>query len=225
MINVIIADSNDLARIGLRHLFAENEKINVVSEVTNKAELKEALKEVVPNVIVIDFTSKGFSIEDVAQLKKKYRKSNWLAITIEQTSLTLINAIKSGITSYVKKDCDSKEITDAVIETARGEKFFCGQILDAIQRNSINTEELIIEGELSCEPIMLSKREEEILRFIAEGYTNLEIAERLFLSAHTINTHRRNIMQKLGVNNTVGMVMYAVREGMVSPNRFLFSPN
>jgi len=225
VINVIIADSNDLARIGLRSLFSENTKINVISEVKNKVELKEALKESLPKVVVIDFTSKGFSIEDVAQLKRKYRKLNWLAITVEQSSLTLINAIKSGITSYVKKDCDSKEITDAVIETARGEKFFCGQILDAIQRNSINTEELIIEGELSCEPIILSRREEEILRFIAEGYTNVEIAERLFLSAHTINTHRRNIMQKLGVNNTVGMVMYAVREGMVNPNRFLFSPN
>ncbi len=225
MIDVIIADSNDLARIGLRSLFSENDKINVISEVKDKLELKEALKESLPKLVVIDFTSKGFSIEDVAQLKRKYRKLNWLAITVEQSSLTLINAIKSGITSYVKKDCDSKEITDAVIQTARGEKFFCGQILDAIQRNSINTEELIIEGELSCEPIVLSKREEEILRFIAEGYTNVEIADRLFLSAHTINTHRRNIMQKLGVNNTVGMVMYAVREGMVNPNRFLFSPN
>jgi len=225
VIDVIIADSNDLARIGLRSLFSENDKINVISEVKDKLELKEALKESLPKLVVIDFTSKGFSIEDVAQLKRKYRKLNWLAITVEQSSLTLINAIKSGITSYVKKDCDSKEITDAVIQTARGEKFFCGQILDAIQRNSINTEELIIEGELSCEPIVLSKREEEILRFIAEGYTNVEIADRLFLSAHTINTHRRNIMQKLGVNNTVGMVMYAVREGMVNPNRFLFSPN
>jgi len=225
LIDVIIADSNDLARIGLRSLFQENEKINIISEVTDTKALKEELKKSVPSVVVIDFTSKGFSIEDVAQLKRKYRKSNWLAITVEQSSLTLINAIKSGISSYVKKDCDSQEITDAVIQTARGEKFFCGQILEAIQRNSINTEELIIEGELTCEPIILSKRENEILRFIAEGYTNIEIADKLFLSSHTVNTHRRNIMQKLGVKNTVGMVMYAVREGMVNPNRFLFSPN
>ena len=225
MIDIIIADSNDLARIGLRALFNANEKINVISEATNFEELKNQLKTSVPKVVMIDFTSKGFKIENIVRLSNLHKKLKWVAITNEQTSLTLINAIKSGITSYVKKDCDSKEITDAIIETTRGGKFFCGEILRSIQRNSINTEELIVEGQLSCEPILLSKREEEILRFIAEGYTNVEIAEQLFLSAHTVNTHRRNIMNKLGVNNTVGIVMYAVREGIVNPNKFLFSPS
>lgn len=225
MIDIIVADSNDLARIGLRTLFSANEKINVLSEAKDFFELKDQLKRSEPKVVIIDFTSKGFKIENVARLKSVYKKLKWVAITNEQTSLTLINAIRSGITSYVKKDCDIKEITDAIIETSRGSKFFCGQILDAIQRNSIDTEELILDGQLTCEPIILSKREDEILRFIAEGYTNVEIADQLFLSTHTVNTHRRNIMHKLGVNNTVGMVMYAVREGIVNPNKFLFSPN
>ena len=225
MIDLIIADGNDLARAGLKYLFAAEDKINVLAEVSDHKQLDKSLSEAKPKLVIIDFTSNGFKIEHVLKFKRKYRAVKWLAITNEQTSLTLVNAIKSGITSYVKKTCDSKEIIDAVIETARGNSFFCGQILEAIQRNSINPEELIVEGELTCEPIILSRREEEILRFIAEGYTNVEIAERLFLSAHTINTHRRNIMQKLGVNNTVGMVMYAVREGMVNPNKFLFSPN
>jgi DNA-binding CsgD family transcriptional regulator len=79
-------------------------------------------------------------------------------------------------------------------------------------------------AEFSCEPVVISERELEVIKYIAEGYTNNEIAEKLFLSPHTVNTHRKNIMQKLGVNNTAAIVMYAVKSQLVSPNKFLFSP-
>jgi DNA-binding CsgD family transcriptional regulator len=78
--------------------------------------------------------------------------------------------------------------------------------------------------EFNCEPVSISDRELEIIKLIAEGYTNNEIAEKLFLSHHTVNTHRKNILQKLGVNNTASIVMYAVKTQLVSPNKFLFSP-
>ena len=77
--------------------------------------------------------------------------------------------------------------------------------------------------QLSCEPISLSEREQEVIKMIAEGYTNAQIAEKIFLSNHTVNTHRKNIMRKLGVNNTAGIVMYAVKTQLVSPNKFLFT--
>ena len=73
--------------------------------------------------------------------------------------------------------------------------------------------------------VVLSDRENEIIKLVAEGNTNGKIAELLFLSNHTVNTHRKNIMAKLGVKNTAGIVMYAVKMNIVSPNRFLFSPN
>jgi DNA-binding CsgD family transcriptional regulator len=73
--------------------------------------------------------------------------------------------------------------------------------------------------------VSITERELEIITLIAEGYTNVEIAEKLFLSPHTVNTHRKNILQKLGVNNTAAIVMYAVKTQLVSPNKFLFSPS
>ena len=76
---------------------------------------------------------------------------------------------------------------------------------------------------MSCEPISLSTRELEVITLIAEGSTNTQIASKLFLSNHTVNTHRKNIMRKLGVNNTAGIVMYAVKSQLVSPNKFLFA--
>ena len=75
----------------------------------------------------------------------------------------------------------------------------------------------------SIEKFNISERELEIIKLIAEGYINKEIADKLFISNHTVNTHRKNIMQKLGINNTAGIVLFAVKEGLVSPNDFLFS--
>jgi DNA-binding NarL/FixJ family response regulator len=116
------------------------------------------------------------------------------------------------------------EIVNAVIETSKGNKFFCGQILETIQKAEIDVNDLDFES-FSCEAVVLSERENEIIKLVAEGNTNGKIAELLFLSNHTVNTHRKNIMSKLGVKNTAGIVMYAVKMNIVSPNRFLFSPN
>ena len=75
----------------------------------------------------------------------------------------------------------------------------------------------------TCSQLNISEREVEIIKLIAEGFINKEIADKLFLSTHTVNTHRKNIMSKLGVNNATGIVIFAVRERLISPNDFLFS--
>ncbi|MCE2865543.1 MAG: helix-turn-helix transcriptional regulator, partial [Cryomorphaceae bacterium] len=97
-------------------------------------------------------------------------------------------------------------------------------ILETIQKSNIDISELQTD-DFSCGPVVLSERENEIITLIAEGQTNEQIAELLFLSKHTVNTHRKNIMAKLGVKNTAGIVMYAVKTALVSPNRFLFAPS
>ena len=126
--------------------------------------------------------------------------------------------------SYVKKDCELSEIVNAVLETQKGNKFFCGQILETIQKAQIDVNDLDFDS-FSCDAVVLSERENEIIVLIAEGFTNNQIAEELFLSNHTITTHRKNIMAKLGVKNTAGIVMYAVKTNLGSPNKYLFAPN
>ena len=93
--------------------------------------------------------------------------------------------------------------------------------MDRIRKESIDVKDLE-KLQLGCDPIHLSGRETEVISLIAEGFTNGQVAEKLFLSAHTVTTHRKNIMSKIGVNNTAAMVMYAVKTGLVSPNKFLF---
>jgi DNA-binding NarL/FixJ family response regulator len=219
---LILADSNEIIRIGLRTLLSTERNIQIVGEARNNEELIALNKAFDANIILVDYTAKGFSIDVIPQILQKKPDLSVVAITPEQSAQTLVNALRSGVKSYIKKDCDSSEIIDSIRETWRGNKFFCGQILETIRDASIDVNDIDFES-FSCEPITLSERETEIITMIAEGLTNVMIADSLCLSNHTINTHRKNIMAKLGVKNTAGIVIYAVKTNLVSPNKFLFA--
>jgi DNA-binding NarL/FixJ family response regulator len=223
MFKVIIADSNMLIRSGLNAVLRNYDDFQILGEASTEEQMLEMIKNFDPEVVLIDFAARDFSIDGFAKAQRLSPRVKFVAITGEQTGITIVNALRAGVTSYIKKDCDIHEIVDSIRETAKGGRFFCGQILEAIRREAIDVDDLDIV-ELNCEPVVISDRELEVIKLIAEGYTNVEIAEKLFLSPHTVNTHRKNIMQKLGVNNTAAIVMYAVKSQLVSPNKFLFSP-
>lgn len=219
---LILADSNELIRIGLRSVLSKEINLEIVGEATNSEELENIISSFGCDLLLIDYTAEGFSIDTIVKTIHKNPKLNIVAITPPQNAQTLVNALRAGVQSYVKKDCNIQEIIDAVRESAVGNKFFCGTILETIQRANINIEDLDTGG-FTCEPVLLSDREIQIIKCIAEGQTNIQIAETFFLSNHTVNTHRKNIMSKLGVKNTAGVVMYAVKMNLVSPNKFLFA--
>ena len=212
---VILADSNDLMREGMRSILSAQTDLPIISEAINSEELCEQVQLSSPSMVILDFTSEGFTIDVVSKIKSIKPDVRFIAITPEQNAQTLIDALRLGVNSYVKKNCALDEIVNAVIETSRGNKFFCGQILETIQRAEIDVNHLDFDP-LNCDPVILSERENEIIKLVAEGNTNGKIAELLFLSNHTVNTHRKNI---------AGIVMYAVKMNIVSPNRFLFSPS
>lgn len=220
---VVIADSNLLIRAGLNAILKQYDDFELCGEALSDANLLDIVRSFSPRVVLIDFASPDFSIDVVPAIHKINKQVRVVAITGEQSGITIVNALRAGVVSYIKKDCDIHEIVDSVRETGNGGRFFCGKILNAINKEAIDIDDLHIH-EFNCEPVSISDRELEVIKLIAEGYTNNEIAEKLFLSPHTVNTHRKNILQKLGVNNTAAIVMYAVKTQLVSPNKFLFSP-
>ena len=125
---LILADSNEIIRIGLRTLLSTERNIQIVGEARNNEELIALNKAFDANIILVDYTSKGFSIDVIPQILQKKPDLSVVAITPEQSAQTLVNALRSGVKSYIKKDCDSSEIIDSIRETWRGNKFFCGQI-------------------------------------------------------------------------------------------------
>jgi len=221
---VILADSNELVLAGLRAILSVVDSVEIVGDARSKDEVIEMLSNFDVDVVLVDFTANDFTIDILSEIVSKYPSVNVLAITPEQSATVLVDALKLGVTSYVKKDCSINEIIDAVKETSQGNKFFCGQIVETIQEANLNIDEIDYDA-FSCDAIVISKREQEIIVLISEGYTNAQIAERLFLSNHTVNSHRKNILAKLGVKNTAGIVMYAVKTNLISPNKFLFTAN
>ena len=166
--------------------------IEVIGEASCGEDLIGLVHSFHPKVLVVDFLSEGFNIDDIRRVKSLSPKLRILAITSEQSGHTLVNALRAGVDSYIKKDCDLGEVEDAIRETSRGGTFFCGKILERIREESIDVDDLE-SLPLSCDPIHLSARETEVLQLIAEGLTNIQVAEKLFLSAHTVTTHRKNM--------------------------------
>lgn len=217
-IKITIADSHFLSRKGLVVLLNENADFVLLAEALSISDLINQSKFYKPDLIIIDYTSVNYSLDGLQQIVKKYPKAKLLAITELQSNEIISRGLKIGITSHLLKDCDQDEIIEAIYKTAKGEKFICGKIANAVLQEKSTT-----ISEYSCQGMNISDREMEIITLIAEGYSNKEVADKLFLSTHTVTTHRKNIMNKLGVNNTAGLVLFAVRENLVSPNHFLFS--
>lgn len=218
--NIVIADNSELILNGLRTILQPLVGDGIVS-FTKYAPLKDYLKATKNILLIIDYTSKGFSLNKVVELKNKYPKMLVMALTPYTNAQTIVQAVEAGIESHIKKECSVQEIKDAFTATSGGTKFFCNDIVAQMRKENINPENISFKS-LDLNPVSLSDRELQIIRFIAEGYTNSQIAAIVFLSNHTVNTHRKNIMKKLGVNNTAGIVMYAVKEQMVTPNQFSF---
>ena len=220
-IKVLIADNSFLIREGLRSIITGSDALRLAGEADTTEVIQEKLCICRPDVLVIDYTSLFFSIDDIRAIHQKFPRLNILAITNPQSRVVISKAIENGVLSHLLKDCGKEEIIEAILATAKGEKFFCGKILDTV----LKEKDVPVSEGVSCDGVKLSGREVEIIQLVAEGMSNKEIAEKIFLSVHTVTTHRKNIMSKLGVNNTAGLVMFAIRENLIETNKFLFASN
>tara|TARA_Y100001954_G_scaffold136055_1_gene145169 strand:+ start:184 stop:870 length:687 start_codon:yes stop_codon:yes gene_type:complete len=218
--NIIIADKSELILKGLQKIFQDNLDTSIYLA-NDFISLKEYLAHLENPILIIDYTAEGFSLEKIVMIKHEYPKLKIVGITPYTNAQTIVQAFKAGVESHVKKECSVREIRNAYNATLKGTKFFCGDIVNQMRHEQIDVNKIAFQS-LDPNPVKLSERELQIIQFIAEGYTNSQIAAIIYLSNHTVNTHRKNIMKKLGVNNTAGIVMYAVKTQMVRPNQFSF---
>jgi DNA-binding NarL/FixJ family response regulator len=209
--------------VGLELLVGELKGFELVPTVSGDlSTLEGQLALSKPNLLITDFFSLGIKIDELKALSKKSPRTKILAITEMLSQSDFNKALNGGVTSYLLKECDKSEILEAINSTIKGEKFICGKIVSFLTAASeIKTNNSFIKS-LGCGGISVTEREVEIIRAIAEGLSNKLIADKLSLSTHTVNTHRKNIMSKLGVNNTAGVVMFAVKNQLLETNFDLF---
>ncbi len=219
MIKVLIADKNFLSRVGLELLVGELKGFDLAPSVCGEKEaLINQLQISKPNLLIADFISLGISISELKSICKKYTKTKFLIITEWLSKKESIEVLESGIISFLLKECDKIEILEAINSTIKGDKFICGKIVRFLSASSeIKSSNSFIKS-LSCDGFQVTNREIDIIQGIAEGFSNKLIAVKLNLSTHTVNTHRKNIMSKLGVKNTAGVVMFAIKNKLLETN-------
>ncbi|MBS1637599.1 MAG: response regulator transcription factor [Bacteroidetes bacterium] len=216
MISVLIADKYYLSRVGLMSLLNESSNFNAdYTAESNFEALMETIRERNPKILVIDFQSFGLSAKHLAMITRKFKKLQILAITDYLTKTEMQAALDAGVRSYLLKECDKEEIIEALHATYNGERFLCGKV--AYFLSSPETAATRAQmSQVSCEGLGITDREIDVIRLIAEGLSNKQIADKLCLSTHTVNTHRKNLMNKLQVNNTAGVLMFAVKNNLLA---------
>lgn len=207
---VLVADANLLIRKGIVALLQQQEGLEVIAEADSEEDLLQLVEAHVPDVVVLDCNQPGL-LEPTrfAALRGAAGQTNLLIITDDCAKDTVLETLKAGATGYVLKVCGEQEIVNAVRATARGERFMCSQVLE-----SVFAEDTTPESGHSLTP-----REVEIIQLIAEGKSTMQIADQLFLSHHTINSHRKNILRKLKIKSPAELIVKALDLGIVKPHR------
>jgi DNA-binding NarL/FixJ family response regulator len=221
---VLIADKNYLSRVGAELLISSLKGYELLpSVVTDMHDLSKKINLLSPDILILDFYSFNLSPADLRSLSRKKKNLKVLAITEALSKTEMNTALNSGVNSYLLKECDREEIIEAIVATLNNERFLCGKITSVLTSEPEIAESKALIRTYACEGFGVTEREIEIIKYIAEGLSNKQIADKLSLSTHTVNTHRKNIMNKLDVNNTAGIVMFAVKNQLLETNHFLFS--
>lgn len=211
-IKILIADPQFLSASGMRQLIAATPGMRLAGEAMAAQGLNAVLAQGAVDLVVFDHEDlQGFHWDMLKSLRSTFPETKWLLITHATDNQVIFRAIQSGVISVLTKGCGQDEIVGAIRSSARGEKFFCNKVLDVILEK-----ELKVEDEGDCSPTSLTAREQEILVLVSQGNSTKEIAHSLSLSHHTINTHRKNIMKKLGANSVSEWVLYALNAGLIS---------
>jgi DNA-binding NarL/FixJ family response regulator len=210
---ILVADDFPIVRSGLRKVLNATPDLEVVAEAEDGAEaVEKALKEDVHLVILDVSMPRMTGIQAAAELHKRKPEIRVLILSMHDNEQFLFEALKAGASGYVLKSGADRDIVDAARAAMRGESFLYPGAVSALVRDFLDRPS---DDERGFDP--LTPRELEILKLIAEAHTSKEMAEMLFISVKTVERHRANILEKLGMRDRVELTRYAIRRGLIEP--------
>lgn len=220
---ILIADDHDVVRSGLRALLHSFPDFAVIAEAADGEEAVQLARERKPDVILMDISMPRLDgIEATTQIMEQQPDARVVILSVHEDEEYIRRILKAGARGYVLKNARRKEIAQAIRSALSGDRFFSPGISRIIVDGYIKRSAESPSGPQQPETQgdqRLTKRELEILGLIANGLTNKQIADQLFLSFRTVNTHRTNIMQKLDIHDTAGLVRHAMSLGLVKPEK------
>ncbi len=204
-IKIVFADDHEVVRAGIRRVLSFDKTIKILDEANNGRDALDLTLYHKPDIALLDIMMPQMSgIEVAKEIKARQPETLVVMLTAFEDAGHLESALLAGADGYLAKDISSKELIASLHSIVEGERVFSKSIVLIAQNKFINRS-------VQTEPsVKITKREQEILNHIALGKTSSEIAEKLFLSVRTVESHRYNIMQKLSIKNTSGLIRFAV---------------
>jgi len=212
-IKVVVADDHTILRQGIKALLDNQEGIEVVGEAKDGREAIKTIEELLPDVILMDIAMPGLNgLEATRRIKKKFPKTKVVVLTMHANEEYIFQILNAGADGYLVKETAFQDLISAIHAVHKGEAFMSPSISKKVMTDYIQR----AQGEEKVGFDTLTTREREILQLVAEGNSNKKIAEALFISPKTVETHRAHIMDKLNIHDRAGLIKYAIRKGMIN---------
>jgi len=212
-IRILLADDHPMVRSGLIKLLEPFKEFVIVGEAGDGEEAVAMTKKLMPDVLVIDLSMPKLSgIEATKTIRRDFPSVKVLVLTMYDNEEYVYQILKSGAGGYLLKNSGRDELAAAIRAVAQGGRFFSARVSEIMTEAYLRKSEIRDGLSLNDDDLPLTKREREVLQYIANGFNNSQIAEKLFISARTVETHRTNIMQKLNIHDTANLVRFALNK-------------
>jgi DNA-binding NarL/FixJ family response regulator len=212
-IKLLIVDDHAVVRKGIQNLLEDEENIEIIGEASDGLEALDKIKDLKPTIVLLDLTMPQMSGFEVAKyISEKYPNVKSLIFSMHNNPEYMVTSVENGAMGYLLKDTSKEEILKALDSVSKGNKYFpltvSAMIIDGLlaQRKQKTTPKLKNTSLFA----KISKKEREVLKYITEGLSSQEVAEKLNLSVRTVSNHRANILRKTNVKNTAELVRLAV---------------
>jgi DNA-binding NarL/FixJ family response regulator len=212
---VLLAEDHALVRAGFRALLENLHGIQVVAEASDGREALRLIETHRPDVVLMDITMPGLNgLEAAGRVASEFPYVHVIILSMHANEEYVLQALRAGAAGYLLKDADTTELELAVTAVARGEMYLSPPVSKHVIADYVRR-----VGDESSSLVQLTTRQREVLQLIAEGHTTKEIARILDVSVKTAETHRTQLMERLDIHDIAGLVRYAIRVGLVSPEK------
>jgi len=216
MLKILLADDHQLVRNGIKIFLESEEDFEVIGEAKDGNEAIEKSKELNPDIILLDISMPGKSgLEAAPEILSASNDPKIVMLSMYLDEQYINSCMEAGVHGYIHKGADKEELINGVKKVMDGVSFYSKDVRDVMVNNYITS--LKKKKQLLAHPkINLTKRELEVVKLIMKGYTSHQIAEELFISNRTVDTHRANLMQKLDVKNSIELINKVTEENLLS---------
>ena len=210
---ILLADDHKITREGLRSLLEKQSDMEVVAEAEEGHKAVRLVREMLPDIAIMDVTMPDLNgIEATQKIVSEYPNVKIIALSMHSDSLFVTEMLKSGASGYLLKDCAFEELARAIHTVLDGKTYLSPAISDVVVVGYLHR----LSEDDSADTDVLSHREREVLQLLAEGKTTKQVALKLHISVKTVETHRRQTMQKLDIYSVAELTKYAIRKGLTS---------